>query len=290
MNFSNATAVLPQIGMLVFTGPEARHFLQGQLSCDTQKLADGQWVWGGYLTAKGRLLATFIALGLADDSIGLVMEHSLIEKALAKFKMYMLRAKIQIEIDSRHWYCRPDAQNAPVEGSFRADGTGFEVGLGHNMSIGCDDKPQVEDERVLQAWLASCAQLGMPWISGPLQDELTVHMVSLDLIGGVDFDKGCYIGQEIVIRAHHRGAIKRRAFIIDGAGNPPVQGADLLSEIHGGQKVGQVLYAATVNGGYCGMASLRKDAVAGQLTLSDGRQLRAVAPPYGLVDSKFETS
>ena len=291
MNAKRVKFALPQLGMLIFTGSEARHFLQGQLSCDTAKLAVGNWVWGGYLTTKGRLLTTFLTLGLADDRIGLVMDQSLLPLALDKFKMYVLRAKVQIEHATLSWYGRVDDPDSPAAGTLSGSGDSWEAGLGANMSVGCGTSPAPEHNAAAeQAWHAGCAAAGMPWFGAVLQDKLTVHMVSLDLIGGVDFDKGCYIGQEIVIRSHHRGAIKRRAYLVNGAGLSPAPATALYSAVHGKQAAGQMLYAAAVGAGYRGLASVRKDAVVeGELRLDDDRVLQVQEPPYGTIDPRFET-
>lgn len=275
--------------MVVYSGPESRKFLQGQLSCDTEKLAVGEWAWGGYLTLKGRLLSTFVAVALADDSIGLVMDKGLVPLTVKKLRMYQLRAKTKHEVDGRKLAGLVGDGFADADDKVIRDAHGAELvlplGGGAALALGMDCGV---DPSAKNAFVASCARAGMPWLTEALQEQLTVHMVSLDLAGGVDFEKGCYLGQEIVIRTHHRGQVKKRAFVATGDGEAPKPGTEVLSEVHGGQVAGQIVYSARENGGFCALAALRKDAVEGALELADGRDVAATAPPYGLVDEKFE--
>ena len=281
--------LLPHLKLIIYSGPETRNFLQGQLSCEITKLAQGKWVWGGYLTPKGRLLATFIAIGLDKEKIGLLVDASLVEVMLAKLKMYQLRAKTKFEIADFAWAGQLDNADAPEAGDVLIDGDQLVVGFANKMSLHCavDTSKVTKNETQLQNWITHNVNCGYPWFASAVQEELTVHDVSLDLIGGVDFDKGCYVGQEIVIRAHHRGAIKRRLHIIEGKSQVPECGADILSPIFEGQIVGRVLTATKTNEGFIGTASVRKDA-SDSVFLVDGEKIVATAPPYGLFDDKFE--
>ena len=273
--------------MVVYEGPETRHFLQGQLSCDTEKLENGHWCWGGYLTLKGRLVSTFVAIGLGDESIGLVMDKQLVEPLVKKLKMYQLRAKTKPSVSDLGVFPLIDDSQKEPDPKVQSNANGHEqlIILGNGAALGIGGEAGSEDVAGCQL---ACAEAGMPWLSAPLLEKLTVHNISLDLAGGVDFDKGCYLGQEIVIRSHHRGMIKSRAYVVSGKGNVPERGMEILSEIHGGQVAGQFIYGASSNGTFTGLAALRKDAAKGQIELGDGRDIDASPPPYGLVDEKFE--
>lgn len=277
---------VPELGLLVFRGPGTRLFLQGQLSCDIERLAVGHWAWGGYLTPKGRLLATFLAVAMSADAIGLVTDRGLFPVLEKRFRTYLLRAKTELAVDPAPWVARLADPSAPQAGTANRDGERLLLGLGEGMVLASGVAGQDVGHA---AWLLACARRGYPWLAQPLQEELTAHMASLDLLGGIDFDKGCYVGQEMVIRAHHRGAIKKRAFLLAGTAAVPVPGTAISAEVHGGQVAGVVLYAAPVEDGFIGLGSLRKDAVAGLLQLPDGTAVTATAPPYGLFDPEFES-
>lgn len=278
------------VGMVVFRGLETRHFLQGQLSIETEQFPVGSWTWGGYLSPKGRLLATYAALSLEDHGIGLVMDKGLVDVALKKLKRYKMRAKTEFEVDRRPWAATVGEDLGQGGSRFLrgTDGADLIVPLGGGAALRSAGPGQSSAKAVEDEFWATCARQGIPWLTAPLQDALTAHMVSLDLAGGIDFNKGCYVGQEIVVRSHHRGAIKKRAFVVTGKGGPPEPGTELLSGVHGGQAAGQFVYGGAEGDGFRGLAALRKDAAGGELELEDGREVEASPPPYGLVDEKFE--
>ena len=276
---AGAPAKLASLGILSVEGPEARAFLQGQLSCDTVKLARGSWCWGGYLTPKGRVVATFVACAVGDERIDLIMDAKLVAATKKQLGRYLLRAKAKLEASAE-----PVA--ATLDGAFGGE-PAFVAQLtpALALAIGVDAACDPVADAFVHALFAA---EGMPWLCAELSEQLTAHMLSLDLAGGVDFAKGCYVGQEIVIRAHHRGAIKKRAYVVQGAGVAPPNGEQVMSPLHEGQVVGQVIYAAQVAEGFVAFASIRKDAAAAGVELGDGRAITALAPPYGLIDPKFE--
>ena len=159
-----------------------------------------------------------------DERIGLVMERRLIPMTIKKLQMYRLRAQVQLSEDSQDWVGWQDSSVTQADGALTASPDGaYTFCLGGGLMLACATAG-VDDEHSRAAWLATCAHQGLPWLTAPLQDRLTAHMVSLDLAGGIDFDKGCYVGQEIVIRSHHRGQIKKRAFVVTAPGTVPAEG------------------------------------------------------------------
>ena len=270
---------MPGLGVLSVTGPEARSFLQGQLSCDTVKMANGGWSWGGYLTPKGRLISTFLALGVSDEQIDLVMDKALVDITQTHLRKYLLRANVRLIVSDE-----PVA--IALDCGFSQEDI-FSVKLTRSMTLAVG--AVAGHSKAADTFMHSLfAAQGMPWLCVELTEQLTAHMISLDLAGGVDFDKGCYVGQEILIRSHHRGAIKKRGYVLEGGGQRPANGDEIMSNLHLGQACGQVVYSATVADGFVAFASIRKDAASASVELADGRTVRAIAPPYGLIDSKFE--
>ena len=278
MSAADRGTVLPDLGVIELAGPATLEFLQGQLSNEVQGLAAGDWSWGGYMNNKGRLLATFVCMVLGPERCALVMRRGLLEPTLAKLRMYVLRAKTKPAISEQEVNASVDA--APANAEHCAEPV-----PGVYLSLG---KPAPADESVADQVKLRFVEAGAPWLPLELGEQLTAHMLSLDLAGGVSFDKGCYIGQEIFIRSHHRGQIKKRAFIVRGEGEPPAPGLELLSAAHGGQVAGHILYGAPAADGFAAVAALRKDAVEQEVELADGRPVAATPPPYGLRDPKFE--
>ena len=274
MNSTNQT-LIPNLQVLEFTGAETVNFLQGQLSCDVEKLAINDWTWGGYLSLKGRLLTSFILTKVSSEEVLLIMEKELTKPVLNKLNMYRLRAKTTGKLADLH-----------VVASTKASENALKIA--DNLYLRLTQDEVSPDESLINEIYLNFVNLGAPWLTATLFEELTAHNISLDLAHGVDLAKGCYLGQEIFIRSHHRGAIKKRAFIITGSGEKPTSGEEILSEKHAGQVAGNFIYGANTDKGFTGLASIRKDAVSDRLELTDGREITAAPPPYGLVDEKFE--
>lgn len=101
-----------------------------------------------------------------------------------------------------------------------ADGEGFSLD-GDTLTIQTKDYDGGDD------WQRAEVLRGIPWIGKDTQEMFLPQFINLDLLGGVSFKKGCYVGQEVIARLHYLGAVKRRAMIITGAGTPPPEGAKL---------------------------------------------------------------
>ena len=115
-------------------------------------------------------------------------------------------------------------------------------------------------ERSAEDWALAEIRAGRPLIGQATQDQFVPQMVNLELSGGVDFQKGCYPGQEIVARAQYRGAVKRRMYRLRGALQP---GQDLYSDDAPGQAGGAVGTVVNAAGGEA-LAVLQTSAVEGK--------------------------
>jgi len=210
-------ALLNRYGLLAVTGADARAFLHAQLTKDIEKLAPDGAVLAGWCTAKGRLLATMLVIPSADGFL-LQLARDLAPAVQKRLSMFILRSKVKIADESDAWaqYGLWDA-DLPVAGVAWDGGTvTVRVGdrrfvkLGKNLSENCKGS---EDD-----WRLQEIRAGRPWISAATQDLFVPQMVNLEQIGGVDFQKGCYPGQEIVARAQYRGEVKRRMVRVQTAG------------------------------------------------------------------------
>ena len=133
---------------------------------------------------------------------------------------------------------------------------------------------------------------GLPQIERPTVEKFVPQMINFELIGGVNFKKGCYPGQEVVARSQYRGTTKRRAFVLwsTQAAEP---GAELFSSTDPGQPAGMVINAAAAPAGSLGHAVLAelkldaRDAVASgaaslHLGQADGPALTLAPQPYAV--------
>ena len=199
-------ARLNRYGLLSVTGADARAFLHAQLTNDISKLPPDRSALAGWCTAKGRLLATMLVIPSPDGFL-LQLARDLAPAVTKRLSMFILRSKVKITDESDAW-----AQYGVWKGlsavSWEDGAVSVPVGslrhlkIGKALALNCS---RTEDD-----WTLEEIRAGRPWISAATQDQFVPQMVNLETIGGVDFQKGCYPGQEIVARAQYRGEVKRR--------------------------------------------------------------------------------
>jgi len=199
-------ARLNRYGLLSVTGADARGFLHAQLTNDISKLPADRSALAGWCTAKGRLLATMLVIPSPDGFL-LQLARDLAPAVARRLTMFVLRSKVKIADESDAWAqfgvwkglsavtWEDGSVSVPV-GSLR------HLKIGKGLALDCSRKEQ--------DWTLEEIRAGRPWISAATQDQFVPQMVNLEQIGGVDFQKGCYPGQEIVARAQYRGEVKRR--------------------------------------------------------------------------------
>lgn len=271
-NSSGLRIRLASFGLIEVSGSDARSFLHNQLSNDLLHLAANRAQWTAYCSPKGRMLAGFLAWGAAPDRIYLACDRALVPGLVKRLRMFVLRAKVVIDDVSERF-----------EFSGVTGGTGdhlpFQLALmGEAMHISL---PAVDGQhRVLvvapalaaspsgddeTGWRAMMIAAGEVWLTPATQDQFVPQMVNFDAIGGISFKKGCYPGQEVVARAHYRGAVKRRMY---------------PARVSGAASAGQPIFSSGAESAQCGM-------IANATVLADGSStVLAVLP----IQSRLEAS
>jgi folate-binding protein YgfZ len=137
----------------------------------------------------------------------------------------------------------------------------------------------------LASWLWLDVQSGVPLIVGSTAEQFVPQMVNLELVGGVNFQKGCYPGQEVVARSQYRGTLKRRSFLFESDA-PAQPGQEVFASDDPGQPAGMVVNAASLVGhGHAALVELKLAALDGptlHLGAPNGPQLRRAALPYAV--------
>ncbi|MGQ0650968.1 MAG: CAF17-like 4Fe-4S cluster assembly/insertion protein YgfZ [Betaproteobacteria bacterium] len=202
-------ARLSRYGLLSVTGEDARAFLHAQLTNDVASLPADRAALAGWCSAKGRLLATFLVVP-APSGFLLQLARDLVPAVMKRLPMFVLRSKVKIADESDAWQ-QHGVWNAPWSGadvSWQGDTATVRVGEGRFLQIGraLAEAPTANEEE----WVAQEIRAGRPLITAATADQFVPQMVNLEQLGGVDFRKGCYPGQEIVARAQYRGQVKRR--------------------------------------------------------------------------------
>lgn len=244
--------VLKDAGLIQVEGAEAAAFLHGQLSSDIANLASDQLRRSGYCTPKGRLLADFLVFmhpGADAATYWLQTDRRLVTALVKRLSMFVLRAKVKLADVSEHYQqiglwgtdaptllrhagCPvPEQVQRIVHQSgisvAKLEGERFLVIGPHEM---LEKLTPLTQSGNIDAWNLADVLAGTARILPETQDLLVPQMINFELVGGVDFRKGCYPGQEIVARAQYRGAVKRRMHrvSIDSMQRPAI-GSELFS-------------------------------------------------------------
>lgn len=285
---------LSHLGLLQLQGNDAFTFLQGQVTNDVKQLSNHLAHYSGYCTPKGRLLALFLAFS-HHNQLYLQMPGELVESIAKRLKMYVMRSKVEIQNVSDTFIKIGLNGTKAVEllGSVFAEvpqndygvvvlenGTLLKLpGSQPRFEILCDiaHAPAIWNALLAQAKPVAAAhwewleiQAGIPDVVINTQEEFVPQMLNLDLIGGINFKKGCYTGQEIVARTHYLGTVKRRTYLAHlNATEVPLAGDDVINSMN--ETVGKIVRsAASPNGGCDVLAEIRLESLdAGELRVND---------------------
>ena len=248
-------------------GPDAADFLHGQLSQDVSHLGPDQARLAAYCSVKGRMQASAILVRPEAEQVWLIADAGVLPGWLKRLKMFVLRAKVQLREGSDEVWglCGEQARSAlgdagelPQWGS-RAHAGGRLLRLPDVLRvprwlwIGPAEQARFAStlpELPAQAWQSLEVLSAVPRVSLLTQDQFVPQMVNFELVGGVNFQKGCYPGQEVVARSQYRGTIKRRLHLawVDAPGAEAVAGQEVFAAKEGEQPVGMVALAAKLPG------------------------------------------
>ena len=277
--------VLDDRGILAVSGPDRRAFLQGLVSNDVEKIAADRAIYAALLTAQGKYLHDFIMVA-AGEAIWLDAEAGRLADLKRRLSMYRLRAKVTLDE-------LPDLAVAAVfgdgvcgvlnlpeqPGAARPFAGGVALVDPRLRAVGARVILPREEirETLIAAGIAEAdfaaydrhrLALGIPDGSRDLIVEKSILLESgFDELNGVDWQKGCYIGQELTARTKYRGLIKKRLFPVRIDGPAPASGTILSLD---GKEAGEMRSSRDGTG----LALLRRDAVVeGQPLAAEGATL-----------------
>ncbi|MCB1884425.1 MAG: folate-binding protein YgfZ [Geminicoccaceae bacterium] len=257
-------SLLNERAVLRLAGPDARGLLQGLVTNDVGRLAPDRALYAMLLTPQGRYLFDFILFADGDDAVLLDTEAARLDDLVRRLALYRLRAKAAIEP-------RTDFAVAAAWGGVWKDGAVVPEGL----RAALDPRDPRLGHRIvgpadgLAAGLAAAGftradpsayhvhrlALGVPEAGHDLIPERSLPLeIGLERLNGVDFNKGCYVGQELTARTKYRGLLKRRLVPVAIEGAPPPPGAAVTQD---GRAVGEM----RSHQGRNGLALLRLEAL-----------------------------
>ena len=303
---SNGIAPLSHLGVIRARGEDAATFLQGQLTQDVVLMKQGEARLAAFCNAKGRMLASFQVLKTAPDELLLVTSADTLPATLKRLSMFVLRAKLKLSDATGDYAVWGQLGETPDLIAASADGAGAEAqndaekpahrialpaagGVARTLwlapagsALPAGVAPLTEAD-----WLLAEVLAGVARITPPVVEAFVPQMLNYESVGGVNFNKGCYPGQEVVARSQFRGAIKRRAYVgwVDGAAQA---GQEVFSAADPDQPVGQIAQAAAADGAAAVIAVLQVAEVAAGAALhvgsAIGPALTGLAIPYPLAE------
>lgn len=204
---------------LDFVGPDASTFLQGYLTADLELLQPQQGLPMALCNIKGRTVASGWAFG-QPDHVRLIVHASVVPDIHGELGKYLLFAKSKLaEAKDGLRFAQEPLGPAAVA----LPETGYWLHTGADESH--------------DGFANACIEAGFVVVAKPVSQTFLPQMIGLTDVGAVSFSKGCYLGQEVVARAQHRGEVKRKLRRYRFESRPPIVGDDV---VHDGTKVGTV--------------------------------------------------
>jgi len=245
--------LLPDRGVLSVAGPDARAFLQGLVSNDVTRVSATQAVHAALLTPQGKYLHDFFMVEAPGGALLLDCEKDRLPDLQKRLKLYKLRSKVELADVSEAWTVAAlpattlDLEAAPGRASAKSGGIVYvdprlaelgarallpAEGLQAAMAgLGLPEATRADYDRLRLT-------LGVPDGSRDLEIEKSILLESgFDELNGVDWKKGCYMGQELTARTKYRGLIKKRLMPVQVSGALPPAGTPITRD---GKEVGEM--------------------------------------------------
>lgn len=318
---------LEPLHVLAITGTDAAVFLQGQLSCDVMALAPGTSRYGSFNSPKGRMLANFLLWrdAATSDGFALLLPADVAEAVVKRLKMYVLRSKVAVtdvsaatkrsgiggpaaaavlraaigeipeplkvrQVEGATVLALPGPRFIVLSPSADAGAKGNRIGgdgIGDRIAAGAGAGVMAAG---FDVWRWLTIRAGIPVITVATQDAFVAQAANWDVLGGIDFQKGCYTGQEIIARTQYLGRLKERTFAFHTESREAAPGDRIFSSAFDGQPCGTVVDAAPSPGGGSDLLAVLQIAAAergdARLRAVDGPPLVALPLPYAIPAGK----
>jgi folate-binding protein YgfZ len=279
--------------LITVSGADAAGFLQGQLTQDVALLAGMPCLLAACCNPQGRVITT-MRLVSQEESIGMILPGEMAEPIMMLLSKYRMRSKVQFAVSGDDWAniaiaedadlqllqsagLLPDANDAiyaqgilsvrhgskdPFVELFAAKNALARLNLDFNAPLADD------------SWRSALICAGIALISDENSEKYTPHMLNLDRLGAISFDKGCYTGQEVVARTEHLGSSKRRLMRYRCAAKS-IKVGDSLDD--GDRQVGKVVNVSAEN-----LLAVTPVEMHGKALMLDGEVAEPVGLPYDL--------
>jgi hypothetical protein len=306
------TVVVPlvHLGLIRSSGDDSAAFLHNLFSNDVKKLAADAAQWNSFNSPKGRMLASFLLWSEPGGHL-LAVSADIQPALLKKLSMYVLRSKVKLGDATADTaligVSGPEAESvlvraglpAPVAPMHQAAGSEVRcIRLNADNFVVAAPATRAPDTFAAlvgagarragtAAWQLAMIRAGLPLVTAATQDEFVAQMLNFEVIGGVNFNKGCYPGQEIVARTQYLGKLRKRMYRVRVEGDEaPHPGFDLYTPEFGDQSAGKLVNVVpSPEGGFEALAVMQTScAAAGEAHLGSptGPRLTFLDLPYVL--------
>jgi folate-binding protein YgfZ len=308
-------APVTDLGLIAVAGEDAARFLHSQLTNDVEHLGTNEARLAGFCTPKGRLQATFLMWRDAAGTVWLQLPRSIQAPLQKRLSMFVMRSKAKLRDATGEESVAAVIGIGGMKGEAALRAQGFELpGAPYGTASGergtvlrLGDAfgaprylwltsaqsaeaalPALAGELALggnAAWQLAAIHAGVPQVTAATQEQFVPQMINFELLGGVNFKKGCYPGQEIVARSQYLGKLKRRTALASVDNAAARAGDEVFSMTDPDQPCGMVVNAAPNGEGGADLlvemklAALEEDVHLGSAA---GAPLRFLAMPYAL--------
>lgn len=305
-------APLTDTGLIAATGDDAAVFLHNQLTNDVEHLGAQEARLAGYCSPKGRLLATFL-MWKREGAIMLQLPRQIQPAVQKRLQMFVLRSKVKLADAAQDWALLgaggdaagdtlkkwfPALPAAPYATATSANGILIRLADAYGqpryqwcapVAVAVQAWPELVKTLAPAAtalWRLTEIHAGVPQITQATQEQFVPQMVNFELIGGVNFKKGCYPGQEIVARSQYLGKLKRRMLLASANTDGVAAGTEIFWSGDPDQPCGMIVNAErNLEGGTDCLVEI-KMAAAGDGTIhlgsASGTTLKFAQLPYPL--------
>jgi len=304
MSTSKSNTRLNHLALFKISGDDVQSFLQGQLSNDINQLipasrdTSGTWQFSAYCNPKGRTISLLV-LWRTAAAIYAITDTSVSDAMVKRLRMYVMRSDVVIEPLNASLYgfasieslsnIEPSLSKGLVAERFSISHDGRWMALGvNNRALLIGLNPDIEPGHLgktitSEQWRHHQINEGLPSVNTHSSELFIPQMLNLDVLGGINFKKGCYTGQEIVARMHYLGKLKQRMFVCKVSGEPLElrSGDKVYADPALSKKVGEVV--DYVKGEENVLAVLRLDALQNTIYVNQQCTITALEQqPYEL--------
>lgn len=299
----NNSIDLVDLGLIRISGKDAKPFLQGQLTCDLEEVNSKESRIGAHCDVKGRIIAIF-RLFLYQDDYYFLLQNSTLPLLLASLQKYAVFSKVVLTEVGKDWqkiglYGSNVKDLLEKQGLYTTEVNGV-AESDHKLSLSISGPVhriillapfsdsignigiQLGQESV-DHWHLLDIMAGIPTIYPETSGQFTPHQLNFPEIGGVSFNKGCYIGQEIIARTHYLGKAKSRLFRVRfEAESPFLPGTPIFDGDQKTEKGALIMCAKEQNNRYEALVCLQTQAISHSIKLGsfEGPSLDFLELPY----------